>query len=248
MKLRTYTLGSCVVLAAVAASAQTPATTTPEPEKKPKWESSAGLGLTLTEGNSRTLQINGSIQTAKKWDRNEINLGADGTYGEDRGDKNAESLRGYGQYNRLFTDRTFGYLRLEALHDDIADIDYRISFSPGIGYYFIKNDRTYLRGEVGPGLIHEKVGGEEDTYMTLRLAERFEHKLNDRARIWQSLELLPQVDDWENFIINAEIGIESDITKSLSQRTYVQNTYDNEPAPGRRENDLKLVAAIVYKF
>lgn len=248
MKLRTYTLGSCVVLAAVAASAQAPATTTPEPEKQPKWESSAGLGLILTEGNSRTLQINGSIQSSKKWNRNEINLGADGTYGEDRGDKNAESLRGYGQYNRLFTDRTFGYLRLEALHDAIADIDYRISFSPGIGYYFIKNDRTFLRGEVGPGLIHEKVGGEEDTYMTLRLAERFEHKINDRARIWQSLELLPQVDDWENFIINAEIGIESDITKSLSQRTYVQDTYDNEPAPGRRENDLKLVAAIVYKF
>jgi putative salt-induced outer membrane protein YdiY len=84
--------------------------------------------------------------------------------------------------------------------------------------------------------------------MTQRFAERFDHKLNERATLWQTLEFLPQVDRWGNFIINAEIGIETAITKSLSQRTFVQDTYDNEPAAGRRKNDVKLVAAIAYKF
>ncbi len=83
----------------------------PEEQKKSTWESSAALGLTLTEGNSRTLQINGQVQSMKKWDQNELNLGASGTYGKDRGEKSAESLRGYAQYNRLFSERVFGYLR-----------------------------------------------------------------------------------------------------------------------------------------
>ncbi|HWQ92826.1 MAG TPA: DUF481 domain-containing protein [Clostridia bacterium] len=244
MPLKQSTITALAVCLGTAAFAQTVTDT----EKKSTWDSSAALGLTLTEGNSRTVQINGNLQSTKKWDQNEINLGADGTYGKDRSVKSAEALRGYGQYNRLFDDRFFGYLRLEALHDAIADVDYRITFSPGVGYYFIKNDGTNLRGEVGPGLVHEKQGGEVNTYATLRLAERFEHKINDRSRIWQSLEFLPQIDDIENFIINAEIGIETQITKSFSQRTFIQNTYDNEPAPGRRENDVKLVAAIAYKF
>jgi putative salt-induced outer membrane protein YdiY len=244
MKIQTCIIGMMALGLGLAAFGQAAT----EEKKKSTWDSSAALGLTLTEGNSRTLQINGQIQSNKKWDQNEINLGADGTYGKDRGEKSAESLRGYGQYNRLFSDRLFGYLRVDALHDAIADIEYRVGISPGAGYYFIKKENTSLRGEVGPGVIFEKQGDDSETYMTLRFAERFDHKLNERSKIWQTLEFLPQVDDWENFIINAEIGLETAITKSLSQRTYIQNTYDNQPAPDRRKNDVKLVAAIAYKF
>ncbi len=101
---------------------------------------------------------------------------------------------------------------------------------------------------MGPGLIHENQGGKTKTYFTARAAERFELKLNDRVRIWQSLEFLPQVDDLDNYILNAEAGIESALTKKLSLRTFVQDTYDNVPAPGRQKNDVKLVTAIAYKF
>lgn len=250
MKLTNYIMGALLAFSTVAVLGQDTVASTPvkEPEKKPKWETSAAVGLTLTEGNSETLQLNGNVQSAKKWDKNEVNLGADGSYGEDDGETSVAYIRGFGQYNRLFTERFFGYARLEALNDAIADIDVRITFSPGLGYYLIKNEKTLLRAEVGPGVIYEKVAGEEDTYMTIRLAERFEHKLTEKSRIWQSLEFLPQVDDVENFIMNFEIGIETDITKHLSQRTYFQDSYDNEPAPDRERNDMKLVAAMVYKF
>jgi hypothetical protein len=31
-------------------------------------------------------------------------------------------------------------------------------------------------------------------------------------------------------------------------RVYLDDTYNNVPAPGRKKNDLKLVAAVAYKF
>lgn len=232
-------------LATVAAFGQAAA---PADAERSLWERSAAVGLTLTRGNSRTLVATANVLATKKWDQNELGLGANGTYGEIEGDKSAESLQGFAQYNRLFTERAFGYLRLEALHDAIADVEYRLTFSPGAGYYFIKAERTTLRGELGPGFIYEKLGGETKGYFTLRAAERFDHKLNDRARIWQSVEILPQVDNWNNFLINAEVGVEASLTERLSLRTYVQDTYDNEPAPGRKKNDVKLVSALAYKF
>ncbi|HET7626435.1 MAG TPA: DUF481 domain-containing protein [Verrucomicrobiae bacterium] len=212
------------------------------------WDSSAAVGLTLTRGNSDTLLFTGNILTAKKWDNNEIHLGADATYGENDHVKNAETLHGFGQYNRLFSDRFYGYMRLDALHDAPADLKYRVTFSPGAGYYFIKTTATQLSAEAGPGVVFEKQGNDSNTYLTLRLAERFDQKINDHAKIWQSVEILPQVDDFNNFIINAEIGVETALTKKLSLRTFLQDTFDNDPAPGRKSNDLKLVSALAYKF
>ena len=244
--LRTLPLTFC--LAVTWTWAQTPAITN-APPKSPPWDASAAAGLTLTRGNSKTLLFTANIAAAKKWDQNELGLGADGVYGENDSVKNAESLHGFGQYNRLFGERIFAYLRVDGLHDAIADIDYRITVGPGAGYYFIKTTNTMLRAEIGPGYIYEKDGdGTSRSYMTLRLAERFEHKLNDHAKIWEMVEYLPQVDRFGNYIVNAEIGVETTMTKKLNLVAYVQDTYHSEPADGRLKNDVKLVSAIKYKF
>ena len=122
------------------------------------------------------------------------------------------------------------------------------TFSPAVGYYFIKNDQTRLSAEIGPGYIYEKQGGDERGYFALRLAEKFEHKFNDKTKIWQSFEVLPEIEDFDNYIINAELGVETQLVQKLALRSYVQDTYDNQPAPGREKNDIKLVTALVYKF
>jgi putative salt-induced outer membrane protein len=226
----------------------------PAAEKKPSWESSAFAGLTLTRGNSETLLASANILTAKKWDHNELSLGADGTYGETKlpgatnSTKNAESIHGFGQYNRLFNERLYGLGRVDALHDAIADVEYRVTLSVGAGYYFVKTTNTVLSGEVGPGYVFEKLGSNERSYGALRVGEKFTQKLSSHARLWQSAEFLPQVDDFDNYLINAEVGVEADINAHLSLSTFLQDTYKNQPATGRKKNDLKLVAGIKYKF
>jgi putative salt-induced outer membrane protein YdiY len=256
MKATTYTticLFVCTLVTSTAL-AQTALTATNAPPKSPPWDLSASAGLTLTRGNSHTLLAVANFLGTKKWDQNEVDLGVDGAYGNTTDQKtgvttkNADSLHGFVQYNRLFTERLFGYLRLEGLHDGVADIDYRLQVSPGAGYYLIKTTNTTFRVEIGPGYIYEKDATETHSYMSLRLAERYDQKLNAHAKLWEFAEVLPQVDKFSNYIINAEAGIETAITKKLSQKTYVQDSYHSEPAPGRLKNDLRLVAALAYKF
>lgn len=238
----------------------------PAPPTTTKWASSAAAGLTLTRGNSDTLLATFSLGTAKKWDQNELSLGADGTYGQTKetvtvvtpggtfrttdNHTTAQSAHAFGQYNRLFTERWYGYGRVEGLYDKVADIKYRLTLSPGAGYYFIKEKTTDLSAEAGPALITQKLGDESKTYLTLRVGEKLHHALSDRARVWEMVEFLPQVDDFNNYIVNAEVGIEADInsTGKLSLRTVLQDTYNNVPAKGREKNDAKLIAAIAYKF
>jgi len=233
-------------------------TNTPPPPPKPKavWKSSVAAGLTLTSGNSETTLATLTAGTDGKWDDSELSVGADGAYGRSktRGQANttttAELLHGFTQYNWLFTDRFYGYGRVEGVHDGVADLKYRASLSAGAGYYFIKNTNTDLSVDVGPGYVFQKQDDESTTYTSLRVGQKFHQALSDRARLWETAECSPQVDKFNNYIINAELGIEADLNKnkSLALRSYVTDSFNNEPAPGFKKNDLTWVTAIAYKF
>jgi len=245
------TVAALAALTAVT-SAQAQQAAAPAPDTS--WKSSAAAGLTLTRGNSSTLLATLGATTGKKWDQNEISLGVDGAYGTSKNNgvnqTTAGSIHAFGQYNRLFNERLYGFLRLEGLNDAVADINYRITLSPGLGYYFIKEKKTDLSAEVGPGFVFEKLGGNKDNFVTLRVGETFHHELTDRARIWEHADIMPQVDRFSNYIVTAEAGIEADLTadKKLSLRAVLQDTYNSEPAPGRYKNDAKIITAIAYKF
>ena len=237
-------------------------------QESPKgWESSAHAGVTLTRGNSKNFLGTMGVNSSRKWSKDEALLGASAGYGEstavNRADgendvttKSEDYIKGFGQYNYLFTERFYGGLRLDAIHDDIADVNYRFTLSPLAGYYLVKNPATTLAVEAGPSFVYEQVGGEEQSYLGARLAERFEHKFPGGARIWQTAEIIPQVDDVENFIFNFELGVEAPLTNKVSLRAVLTDTYDNQPAEvsgaaGTRtklKNDVKIVAGLAYKF
>lgn len=244
---------SCLIAAALVttfwtASAQNaPAPLTP-PAPQPAWETLASAGLTLTKGNSDTLLANVGVTTAKKWTGNEISLGANMTYGEASGVNNVNNYNAFGQYNRLFSDRVYGGLKLTALKDDIANVDYRLTISPLAGYYFIKDAATQLSAEAGPSYVIESLGNVNRSYAGLRVGERFEHKFNDRAKLWQTAEFIPQVDRFSQYLFNFELGVDSAITKQVSLRAVLQDNYNSQPARGRKANDVRLITGIAYKF
>lgn len=240
----------CFVLLPLSAASVLPlaAQETNAPAPPPKWQTSAGLGATVTSGNSDTVLFTADVATLRNWERDKFAAGISGGYGESDSVVNNEFLRAFAQYNRNLTDRFYVYGRLDFLYDGIADIDYRFALSPGVGYHLIKNDRTTLSVEAGPGYVWERLAGEDNSYATIRFAERFTFKINDRARLWQSLEFVPQVEDFGNYFLSAEAGIEADITKQLSLRLVASNQYRSEPAPGNKENDFRLVAGVGYKF
>jgi putative salt-induced outer membrane protein YdiY len=209
---------------------------------------SAGLNFALTDGNAQTLLVGVNFDTVKKSGDNEYLLGASLAYGKNDGDKNVETYRGYGQFNHLFNEKWYGFVRAEGLHDGIADVNYRFTISAGAGYYVIKDERATLAVEAGPSYVFEKQSGVENDYPSLRLAERYERKLSKTARVWQTAEFLPDISDLDKYIINAEIGIEAALTDKMSLRSVVTDVYNSEPAPGRKKNDVKLITGINYKF
>jgi len=223
-----------------------------------RWETVANVGITLTRGNSDNFLATAGIDTKRKWSTDEVLLGVNGGYGEntkheprtnDTTTKTDQYIKGYGQWNHFFSERNYAGVRVDALYDEIADIDYRVTLGPLVGHYFIKNPKTFLSAEAGPSVVFENTGAADSTiYFAARVGEKFEHKFNERTKIWESADWVPQVDNINNWVLNVELGVSSALTKALALQLKALDTYDREPVPGRRENDFKLIAGLAYKF
>ncbi len=228
--------------------AATSTNTSPSAPAKSAWKSSISAGVTLTRGNKSSTLLTADFLTQKKTALDEFMLGIGGAYGQQESNDTVNNFKANGQWNHLFSERFFGYLRADGLQDRIKDIDYRVTIGPGAGYYLIKGTNTLLAAEAGLGFEAQRLGDVDENFATLRIADRFEHRFGERARLWQSMEFLPQADRLENFVVNFEIGLETSITKTFSQKTYLVETFANRPAAGRKKNDVKIVAGLSYKF
>jgi hypothetical protein len=238
------------------AADSTPADTKEEPKKK-NWESVATVGVTLTRGNSKNFMATGLFNTKRAWTNDEALFGVSAGYGETSTKVNGANvdtttdsfIKGYGQWNHLFTPITYAGFRLTGEHDDIAALAYRITASPLAGYYFIKQTNAFLAGEVGPSYVREKFFHEDvKDYIALRIAERGEFKFNSGARIWESLEWLPKATDLQNYLLVMEAGVSAPISKAFSVSLILQDAYKSVPALGKLKNDLRLIAGLSYTF
>jgi len=213
------------------------------------WKSTAGLNVAIARGNSSSTLVGGNILTGRSWEQHELAFGIDGAYGKANGAKNVENFGGFGQYNRLLNERWYVYGRGDIRRDTIASINYRATLSPGLGYYFIKNDNTKLSAEAGPGFVLEKFkGASSREYLTVRLGEKFSHKFNEHVSLTQYAEYQPKLDDLADYVIDAGATLSAKVAGNLATTWTIRDTYRGEPATGRVHNDVQILAGLSYSF
>ena len=229
MKIKILTVGFAALLlvaSGVAKAADAPNT---------NWNGNVAFGLSLARGNANTFLMNASALAQRAWDQNELKFEADGQYGlnnwgQSNQTQSANSIHGNADYKRLITDRFYADLNVDGLHDDLAAVRYRLTVGPAAGYYFIKSDATKVNLEVGPSLIDERLGTNNLTYVTLRITERAEHALSKGAKVWEEVDYLPQVDKFDNYLLNSEVGAEAALNTRLSLRIVADDKFNSMPA------------------
>jgi putative salt-induced outer membrane protein YdiY len=218
------------------------------------WHGDLALGLSLAKGNANTLLLSGSATANREWLKNELHFGVSGQYGLNNFDRTnetatASSVQGFGEYKRLITERFYGLVRVDGLHDDIAEVHYRVIGSPAIGYYFVHTEHSRVSGEIGPSYIEERVGDNNDHgYVALRLSERAEHSFNKSGKIWEQIDWLPQVNNLNKYLVNAEAGAEAALNTRLSLRVVATDRYNSNPPSGRKNNDITLISSVAWKY
>lgn len=212
------------------------------------WDVTAAANMALAQGNSDSMAYSLQGLATYQGEVWEGLVGADYLYSESNGVAATNSLRIFGQGQRLLTERLYLGLAASYYSDELADVDYRVDLAGVLGYHVINTDRTKLSFEVGPGYAWEQQGGLSEGFTTIRFGQRFEHQLSSRSKIWQNAVFTPKMEDFGDYFLTVDAGIDTLLSENWAVRTSLRYLFDSTPTAGKGQDDLALLFGLSYSL
>ena len=249
-----------------AAAAAISATARAEDEAPVYPELSVTIAGTYNDGNTEDKSGAAAIEFKDIIENvGEYSAGANGTitkttlrtkekaaYGSTSVSKDEETTAKNGQvYGKiLFTvEEPFSvYLNASLFADEIADVDYRAIVGAGVAVDLYKTDTALFRLEAGVAPMWEQIAGEDEYYTMGRVAEIAEYHFAGGAKVWESFEYLPALDDSDKYLFNAEVGVESPLNDLFSLRFAIKDRYNSLPGADNEKNDVCATVGIRIKI
>ncbi len=222
----------------------------PAPKDPALWDKSLQGGFNYSEGNSNVSSINVNSKLSRDFEGEAWRFELDYNYGSasDGPDTPREvtknNFRAYQDYHHTIDSTFFVGENLSFTWDQIADVKYRVILSPAVGAHIIKQDDETLNLEFGPAYVWEELGDDREDYAAARIANRWTWAISETASIFQGAEYVISFEDSANYLMNAEFGVESALTKTLDLIFSVRDFYINQPAAGRRPNDVQTIVGV----
>jgi len=223
----------------------------PPPGPPPVWTGSAGFGLTLNRGNTDTTNINVSFDATRDPKEKDVwKMEALYLRGDTNGELSANRLFAQIRYERNHSARLFAFGQLPYLRDHFKNIDYHIAPNGGIGYKLVATPQATLTADAGLGAKWEKNPGfDVKTAAVVTSGDRFEFKLSPTSTITQSFAAVWDADDWGDALYTFAAGTAASLTPRSQLKLELLDTYATRPPTAEiKNNDIALLAAVVYKF
>lgn len=239
----------CVLLSSVA-FAQTP--TAPAPEAPPPiWAGALGAGLSLTSGNSDTLNFNVAFDlTRTPKARNVIELKALYLRGEQNDSLVANRTSITLRDNYTLSGRTFLYGQVDYLRDTFKLIDYLVAPTVGVGRKLVDIERTKFSVDAGVGSITEKnPGAAARTNAAVTASEKLAVQLTATSSLKHAASGLWKASDFSDGLYMFSLGLATKISERTQLSLDLLDTFRSKrPTPSTRRNDVAFVASIIAKF
>lgn len=213
-----------------------------------EWVNNFDFGLSLSKGNTDNSLLRMALQSKKKQENKTYSAELRYSYGEENGETNEDETYAKFKFKNDLSNQKFYGVRVDALRDQFADINYRFSFNLTYGHNWVNTPETLFSTEIGLGLtIEDKEDGSSE-YLNGLFEQHYEHQFNEHAKVFQHLSFAPRLNNLSDYRIEFDAGVETKISESMAFKVSIEDRYESRPAEGKESNDLKFIAGISYKF
>lgn len=221
------------------------------PQPTNHWKSSVYGGFSTQRGNTTetAYRYGGELESLNET-LYRYKLKLDGKYkesGHQVADSKAEAS---GEMRRMFDKKWFSYGTLNATHDDLKEVAYRVKIGPGLGYYFIDSPELKLDVSSGPLYVQESSSEGNSHYLAWQVAQGFDWLLTTTFRWWGRAELITHSAKAGAYTAEFKTGVESKMNDHLSLVLVVEDDYDSTPTKnsGVEKNDFEISTGLRYTF
>ena len=228
-----------------------------------RWHGVAGASFAAASGNTESLalQLTLDLERHRAHDKTSVSAYVNEGRSKDNGDATSTTTAGKwgvsGQYDRDLDAAWYGFGKLSFEHDRVVDLTLRSIAGAGLGYHLIQTDA--LSFDVFGGLSYtvsrystvQTIDGSTARHFYSTgglLGEESSHQFTDTVSFKQRLEYYPAISGSKSQLLkfNALLGVS--MTKTLSLSVGLTDTYDSQPAEGRKRNDASLFTGVNVKL
>ena len=229
------------------------------------WHGSVNLAYQSARGNTYNNSATLLADISRRWEEDRVKANF-GYYYTETGpskqskEKSTDRWDLEGQHDHFWTTTFYSYENARYEKDRIAGLDYRLRLGLGGGYQWLDKFNSESTGiwsfnqEAGAAWVRnefrDKDPDAEDSFAALRYAHHLNYlpKWTSGVEIFHNLEYMPQVDDWENYLMKADIGVTTKIILDFDLLAKIEWDYNSRPSEGRKSSDTRYIVGLGYKW
>ena len=229
------------------------------------WSGLLDTGLSVTSGNSSTLNFTLAAKAARVTSRDKISVYTTAVYGKnnatDPSDTIAHEIRGGLRGDLNVSEKFFVFAFTDFGYNALQHLDFQNVIGGGAGYHVIKSARTTF-DVFGGGSYNQQyfsaytlatVPPTSFPSSTLKngeivLGESLDSKITSRTSVSESFSFYPNVSDVGNYRFSFNSNITTKINSWLSWQVTFNDNYISNPPTGLKGNDLLFATGLRLTF
>lgn len=214
------------------------------------WEVRLNAGISGAKGNSEVFNSSAGSFIQRRSEKSRTTFDSQYIYETNNGDKSKDEWYSDLKYDYFFSKKIYSFSNIRAQQDDIANLDLRLSLSPGLGYQWFESKELNFSTELGIAYLYENFsnGDGENSELTGRLAYYFDKLVFEKISLFNNLQFYPKLSDTTDLYITTSAGIRSHITDTFFTEAKATLEYDTTPAKNAKKTDLYYTIGLGMNF
>ena len=215
------------------------------------WGGAVGFGLTGTGGNSENLDLNLTIDAARKTDAGVTDFLFNYFYTESDLVTSTDRIFSKARHEHHLANPALSWYVSGTLEwDRFSGYDYRVAMHSGAGLFLWKEKLRLLKTRAGIGTSREFGGVYEEWIPELQLGLDWERTFGGRTKLSATNDYYPGLDDFSRYRVNTRVGLDTvlDANLGLGLGLFILNRYNHNPDPGFQPNDMDYGVNLTFDF
>lgn len=215
------------------------------------WRYDASFDLTGKKGNTDKYQLGTSLVAELKGPNDTLRFFAEYEQAETEGEQTEDRTAGGVSYESFFSEVLGWYVRTELENDPIDNITLRSTSAGGLSYRLIHKDHQSLVARTGFGYRFTAFENdqEDESSPTLDFGLAHTYRFNNRFKMKNELTFVPAVDDFSNYRVVHDSGIEIPVGSgdNWKIRMGIKNEYESETT-AEENTDTTYYTRMIYSW
>jgi putative salt-induced outer membrane protein len=209
------------------------------------------LGLVNAAGNTRVTTLNGAEHITFKPARThwQFEEQVNAVYGRNQDSVTADQLKVMGRADYTVLAMVHVFVGATYERNRFAGVARRFEEIVGLALRPLDRPRDVLDLEMGSAVTQQRsTAAATDHFVALRVAANYKHKFTDAVYAQQSVETLPNVDDFNDTRVNSEAALVAPLSGKMALRLSYVVRFDNVPEPGFQKTDRVFSSGLQVSF